>query len=257
MLNRSSPVWLAILAAVLFAISTPAAKLLVGAVDPPLLAGLLYLGSGIGLTVYSLAFAGHRETHREASLTTVDLPWLLGAIIFGGVIAPLLLINGLSTTSASTTSLLLNFEGLFTALLAWFAFHENFDRRVALGMLAITAGGVVLSAVPAAQSVSQGLLLIILACLCWSIDNNLTRKISGSDPTQIAAIKGLAAGCVNCSIALSSGAQLPSIPLLLSAITIGFLGYGLSLSMYVRALRELGAARTGAYFSTAPFAGAA
>lgn len=242
----------ALAAAALFGASTPFAKLLVGNVPPLLLAGLLYLGSGFGLGLY-LLLRGHRG---EARLQRRELPWLAGAVLFGGALGPALLMLGLRTTPASTAALLLNLEGVFTALLAWFAFHENFDRRIALGMLLIVAGGAVLSWQPGTLALPPGALAVAGACLCWGIDNNLTQKVSGSDPLQVAAIKGAAAGGVNTAIALALGAALPGAPTTAGAMVVGLLGYGVSLALFVLALRHIGTARTGAYFSLAPFVGA-
>ncbi len=241
-------------AALLFGASTPLAKVALDAASPLLVAGLLYLGSGLGLALYRIVGRPRSET----PLTRSDLPWLAGAIAAGGIAAPALLLLGLSTTVASTASLLLNLEAVATAAIAWIVFRENVDRRIGLGFALILAGGILLS-LPQAGSVaiSPGALLVAGACLCWGIDNNLTCRISGSDPAQIAMWKGLSAGAVNTTFALTTGAQLPPTgPLLLTAL-VGFAGYGVSLVLFVRALRDLGTARTGAYFSTAPFAGAA
>lgn len=248
----------ALLASILFGASTPAAKLLIGQISPQLLAGLLYLGSGLGLTLLSfLTRAFQTSSSQERTLSGRDLPWLGGAVVFGGILGPLLLTTGLNTTSAGTASLLLNLEAVFTALLAWFAFKENFDRRIFAGMVAIIVGSVILAWQPgAAIAVSLGALFISGACFCWAVDNNLTRNISNADPVQISAIKGLVAGAANTSIALAAGHTLPPVQFLLAAGFVGFLGYGISLVLFIHALRQLGTARTGAYFSTAPFAGA-
>jgi drug/metabolite transporter (DMT)-like permease len=246
----------ALLAAALFGVSTPFAKLLVRHTQPQLLAGLLYLGSGLGLLVVALE-RRRKDRRTEAPLTTSDLPWLAGAIAAGGVTGPLLLVTGLLRTPASAASLLLNLEGVFTALIAWTVFPEHFDRRIALGMLVIVAGGVVLSwEGRLAWGGALGPLLVAGACLSWAIDNNLTQKVSGGDPVQIAMLKGLVAGAVNTGIALALGARLPATPRLAGALVLGFLSYGVSLVLFVLALRQLGTARTGAYFSTAPFVGA-
>lgn len=243
-------------AAVLFGAGTPLAKLLLAGINPWLLAGLLYLGSGIGLTLYRRLSRAPR-----VRLAPGEARWLAGAIASGGVVGPVLLMLGLSAMPASGASLLLNAEGVFTALLAWFAFKENFDRRIALGMLAIVAGALVLSWPGQAEFSSLWPALAVLgACLAWGIDNNLTRKVSLSDATWIASVKGLAAGSVNLVLALAlgtkAGATLPSWPNAAGAMMVGFLAYGVSLALFVVGLRHLGTARTGAYFSVAPFIGA-
>ena len=246
----------ALLAALLFGLSTPLAKLLLTGVPPVLLAGLLYLGSGIGLT--ALRSTRRRRGDQGPPLAAADIPWLAGAVLLGGVAGPVLLMTGLRTTPASTTALLLNLEGVFTALLAWFVFRENFDRRVALGMGLIVAGGAVLSwqgsegvALPA------GALAVAAACLCWAIDNNLTQKVSSADPMLVASVKGLVAGLANTTLGLLLRPELPSGGAVALAMLVGLIGYGLSLALFVVALRHLGTARTGAYFSLAPFMGAA
>jgi drug/metabolite transporter (DMT)-like permease len=251
--------WPALGAAVLFGASTPFAKQLVGngsdSASPFLLAGLLYLGSGLGLTFTRLI---RDRGWRAVDVPANEWPWLIGAIAFGGVLGPLLLMVGLSQTTAATASLFLNLEAVLTAVLAWMVFKESTDRRMVLGMALIVAGGAVL-AWPAGDASGLGLgpIALAAACLAWAIDNNLTRKVSASDALFVAGIKGLVAGCVNTALAFTLGAAWPALTLLSNAMVIGFLGYGLSLVLFVLALRGLGTARTGAYFSTAPFVGAA
>ena len=249
----------ALMAAMLFGLSTPLAKLASPRVEPVLLAGLLYLGSGVGLGIYAaLHRVGSRGKPREAALKRADAPWLAGAILTGGMIGPLLLMWGLAQTPASSASLLLNLEGVCTALLAWFVFKENFDARIAWGMALITLGGVCLSWMGSpAGGVAWGALAIVGACLAWAVDNNLTRKVSAADPVQITMLKGLVAGGMNTALGLSLGAKIPSSSVLMAVALIGFFGYGLSLVLFVLALRHIGTARTGAYFSIAPFVGAA
>lgn len=250
----------ALLAAVSFGASAPFAKTLLGHVEPVMLAALLYLGSGLGLLSWYLVrmVSGKGAKAQGDRLTVPDLPWLLGATAFGGIFGPVLLMVGLGATPASTASLLLNTEGVLTAALAWFVFKENFDRRIFAGMLLIVAGTVLLSwqGGPVTE-IPWSSLAIIGACLCWAIDNNLTRKISASDAVQIASIKGLVAGSINLSLAFAVGQSLPSLTAAVSAGVLGFFSYGLSLVLFVLALRHLGTARTGAYFSIAPFIGAA
>lgn len=254
--GASPGVWAALGAAALFGAGTPLAKLLLGEVDPWLMAGLLYLGAGAGLTLTRLVLRS-APGHPARS----DWPWLAAAILCGGVAGPVLLMYGLSAMTASAASLLLNAEGVLTALLAWFVFRENFDRRIAFGMLAIVAGALLLSwpadAPPGAQLGALWPSLAVLgACLAWALDNNFTRKVSLGDATWIAACKGWVAGIVNIAIAGTMAVAWPSWWSALSAGAIGWLAYGVSLALFVVGLRHLGTARTAAYFSVAPFAGA-
>lgn len=248
--------WSALAAAALFGASTPLVKLLVGEVSPLLLAGLLYLGSGLGLAAIRLL---RDRAWRPSGLAPCEWRWLAGAIVFGGMLGPALLMFGLTRVDAGPASLLLNLEAVFTAALAWVVFRENADRRIVFGMLFIVAGGVALAwpTEGGAASDGIGMLAIAAACLCWAIDNNLTRRVSGSDALFIAGAKGLTAGAVNTGLGLLAGASLPALTTSAAAMLIGLVGYGLSLLLFVLALRGLGAARTGAYFSTAPFIGAA
>lgn len=249
---RNLGVQAAIAAAVLFGTGTPLAKLLLDSVSPWLLAGLLYTGSGLGLGLVRLV---RRAT--RVRLARRELLPLVGAIFFGGVLGPVLLMLGLSNLPASGASLLLNAEGVFTALLAWFVFRENFDRRIALGMLAIVAGAVVLSIPTGADFGAVWPSLAVLgACLSWGVDNNLTRKVALNDATWLAAVKGGVAGPANLVIAFLLGAQLPAPANVALAMLVGFFAYGVSLVLFIVAMRHLGTARAGAYFSVAPFFGA-
>jgi drug/metabolite transporter (DMT)-like permease len=245
-------------AAVLFGLSTPLAKSLVGSIPPLVLAGLLYVGSGTGLAALLIlrTATGGRESITWPRGT--DVGWLLGAVASGGAVGPYLLMYGLQATDAASASLILNLESVFTALLAWFVFKENFDRRIAVGMAFIVAGGAVLSAAPAFLAQGWvGPLAIAGACLAWAIDNNMTRRVSVHDAMLIACVKGLVAGTSSVALAVAYGAELPPASVALQAGVLGFVGYGLSLTLFVVALRGLGTARTGAYFSLAPFIGAA
>ncbi len=252
----STGVWLALAAAILFGTSTPLAKGLLLNASPQLVAGLLYAGSGVGLAIVSVIMAV-RSNASTAALTRCDWPWLGGAILFGGVIAPVLLMIGLTRTPASAASLLLNLEGVLTALIAWTVFHENVDRRIAIGMALIVIGGIVLSwEGRLAWGGMAGPLAVVAACACWAIDNNFTQKVSASDPVRIAMLKGLIAGAINVVLATALGARFPGAGQVTAALVLGFFGYGLSLVLFVVALRQLGTARTSAYFSVAPFIGA-
>jgi drug/metabolite transporter (DMT)-like permease len=247
---------LALGSAVLFGASAPLSKWLLGSVDPWLLAGILYLGAGIGLALVHWGRPLIGLERVETPLSRSELPWLAAVVAFGGVMAPLFLMLGLSLTTASSASLLLNLEGLATMLIAWLVFRENVDRRLLIGALAILVGAVVLSFDGGGFEFDPGGLWIAAACLCWGIDNNLTRKLSSADPVQIAMIKGLAAGGTNVVLALFLGASLPPIFVVGIGAIVGFLGIGVSLVMFMLGLRHLGTARTGAYFSLAPFIGA-
>jgi drug/metabolite transporter (DMT)-like permease len=255
---RQNAPFTALLAAALFGATTPLAKALLGTLSPFMVAGLFYLGSGVGLAI-TIAFRHAKQTTseraNEGKLHLRELPWLIGAIVMGGVAGPALLMLGLNATPAATSSLLLNLEGVFTALIAWLVFRENVDRYVFLGMLAIVAGGVALSWQPDAARLPLGALLIAGACASWAVDNNLTRKVSTNDAMVIACLKGLVAGSANFIIALLLGAKVPHVTTMLAAMLTGFAGYGISLVLFVLALRNLGSARTGAYFSVAPLFG--
>ena len=247
---------LALASAVLFGASAPFAKLLLGEVSPQLLAGLLYLGAGIGLAMVHGGRAILGIPAPEAPLRRHDLPWLVAVVLFGGLAGPLLLMLGLSHTSAASGSLLLNLEGLATMLIAWVVSRENVDRRLLLGAFAILAGAAALSWNGGGVRLDVGAAFIAAACLAWGIDNNLTRKLSSADPVVTATIKGLVAGSVNVALALWLGARIPPMATVGASAVVGFLGVGVSLVLFMLALRHLGAARTGAYFSLAPFIGA-
>lgn len=250
-----------LLAAALFGASTPFAKILTDQTSPAMLAGLLYFSSGVALLAWFAlrrTVAKTKITQSPALLARRDLPWFAGAILTGGVLAPLLLFTGLAATPASTASLLLNMEAVLTAALAWLVFRENFDRRILLGMTLIVLACVLLSVDPSSTlGASWGAVAIVGACLAWAIDNNLTRKISANDATLVAGLKGFVAGTINLGVAMLLGAAWPRADGILLAALIGVVGYGVSLVLFVLALRHLGAARTGAYFSIAPFVGAA
>jgi drug/metabolite transporter (DMT)-like permease len=248
---------LALLSAALFGASTPLAKSLLGDVSPWMLAGLLYLGAGLGLAAIHFARRVLGIDPTEAPLRRADMPGLAAVVLSGGILGPLLLMLGLSTTLASSASLLLNLEGLFTLGIAWLVFRENVDVRVGLGAAAILLGALTLSWQGGLGGLGSGSLAIVGACLCWGVDNNLTRKLSSADPLQIAMVKGLVAGTVNVVLASLQGASWPLTGVVLAAAAIGLFGYGISVVCFVLALRYLGSARTGAYFSVAPFIGAA
>jgi drug/metabolite transporter (DMT)-like permease len=246
----------ALASALLFGITTPIAKQLLVGTQPLLIAGLLYLGSGVGVSLLRLV---QDRGWSSTGLAPRDWPWLALTTLVGGIIAPALLMLGLARADAASASLLLNLEVVFTAALAWLVFREPANSRVVWGLAAIFTGGLIL-VWPAGFSASHdwsALALIVAACLCWALDNNLTRKVSAADARVLAAIKGLVAGVTNVALAFAMGAVLPAVAHVLTTLALGFLGYGLSLVLFIVALRHLGSARTGAYFATAPFIGAA
>src|SRR5215472_1481529 len=233
---KTRPVLYALLSALLFGVSTPAAKALLGSAEPAMLAGLLYCGAGVGAAVFrrllrAMPAAGAVQ---QAAVARRDMPWLAGAIVAGGIVGPLLLMLGLSRTEASAASLMLTLEGVATALMAWFVFHENFDRRIALGMACLVLGALVLSwsGTPTLSGL-LGPLAIVGACIAWGLDNNLTRKVSLADPLQIVELKGLIAGPCNVALGLGAGAALPDLSGILLTGIVGFLGYGVSLALFV------------------------
>jgi drug/metabolite transporter (DMT)-like permease len=253
-MNRAA-IGMALGSAALFGASTPLAKLLLGTLGPWTLAGLLYLGAGVGLGLMRLGGRLRGRVAGEAALGRADLGRLGLVILAGGVAGPGLLMAGLARTDAGSASLLLNLEAVATLAIAWLVYRENVDGRLMLGAGAILAGAAVLSWQGGA-GLDAGALLVALACVAWGIDNNLTRGLSAADPVTIAAAKGLGAGTVNLGLASLAGEAVPALPAAAGAAALGLVGYGASLVLFVRALRDLGTARTGAYFALAPFVGA-
>jgi drug/metabolite transporter (DMT)-like permease len=244
---------LALASAALFGAATPAVKPLAVSLHPVLLAGLLYLGSFLGL---ALARSARRGDRGERSLGRQDLVPLGGAILAGGIAAPVLLVWGLSGLAASATSLLLAAESVLTVLLAAALFREAVAGRIWIAAALVLGAGALLAWTPGTEiPVSLPALAVLAACLLWGLDNNLTRKVASADPYAIAMWKGMVAGAVNTAIGLYLAPAVPDAAWL-GALGIGALGYGLSLVLYVFALRHLGAARTAAHFGTAPFFGA-
>lgn len=256
--DRRCAAWMpALAAAVLFGAAAPASKVLLGDCDPQSMASLLYLGSGLGLSGWFLAKrALAAPARRAAALHGRDWLVMCGAVLSGGVAAPFLFMVALSRSPASTVSLLLNLEMVFTAALAWLFFREGFEGRVALGLAAVATGCLVLSW-PGSGVVGWGFgaPAAVAACLCWGVDNNLTQRLAGRDPLQIAALKGLVGGLVNGGFALGLGKTFPSLVPLSAALGVGLLGYGLSLVLFIVSLGRVGTARTMGVFSAAPFVG--
>ncbi|RPJ24305.1 MAG: DMT family transporter [Chloroflexi bacterium] len=245
----------ALLAALFFGASAPISKLLLGDVPPILMAAFLYLGSGTGIALvkFSQKLA---STQKEAGIKAPDVKWLAGAIISGGILAPIILMLSLKNTPASTASLLLNFEGVGTTLIALFFFRESISRRALSAIFAITLASIFLStSFTGGFAFSFGALGVILACVLWGVDNNFTRNISAKDPLIIVAWKGLVAGTFSLLLGFSLGQQLPTLTSILSILLLGFISYGLSTMLFIYSMRGLGAARTSALYGTAPLAG--
>lgn len=253
--GRARPFVYIVLSAALFGISAPASKLLVSDIAPVALAGLLYLGAFLGLALLRLSpLGGNGE---EDALKRSDLPYLAGAIVSGGVIAPILLMTGIATVTGIASSLLLNLEGVATALIAWLAFREAVGRRTWAALALMTVAGVLLALETGGGSSSGlGAALIVLAMLFWGLDNNLTSKIAGTGPRRIAMLKGLVAGTSSLALAFLLGQAPPLGPEMLAALVLGSLSYGASLVLFILALDSLGPARTGAFFALGPFIGA-
>ena len=251
------PMFQAILAAVLFGASAPISKLLLGKTDPIPIAAFLYLGSGIGLLLYRcFQRMGNNSVTLEAGIGKNDIKWLIGAVFAGGVLAPIILMFSLRNTPASTASLLLNFEGVATTLIAVLAFKESIGNRIWVAILSITTASILLSwNSNGGWGISISALGVLAACFLWGIDNNFTRNISAKDPLIIVTAKGICAGTFSLLLALSLRNTLPDIRIVLGAMGVGFFSYGLSIVLFILAMRSLGASRTSAFFGTAPFVG--
>lgn len=251
------PIFQAVFAAILFGASAPLAKLFLGDINPITLAGLLYLGCGFGLLIIKIIQKiTNSKTKTEAKIKKEDISWLLGAIIAGGVAAPIVLLFGLRDTPGSTASLLLNFEGVATTIIAALAFHEQVSKRTWLSILLITSASILLTMnITGNWGISFGALGIIFACVLWGIDNNFTRNISSKNPTTIVMIKGLIAGSFSSILAIILGNKLPQIGVIILALLLGCFSYGVSITFFIRAMRGLGAARASTLFGTSPLAG--
>lgn len=242
----------ALLAALFFGASAPVSKFLLGDISPVFLASFLYLGSGTGIALTKLT----QRKGTEAGIQRADVKWLAGAIISGGILAPIVLMVSLQNTPASTASLLLNFEGVGTTLIALLFFKESISRRAWAAILVITLASIFLSTdLSSGFGLSLGALGVILACVLWGLDNNLTRNISGKDPLVIVASKGLVAGTFSFLLAWALGNPFPTAATILGTLVMGFVCYGLSTLLFIRSMRGLGAARTSALYGTAPLAG--
>ena len=247
----------AIAAAALYANSSPLSKLLLQSVPPTMMAALLYLGAGIGLAAVGGLQRRTGAQKRELPLAKRDMPFVVGMVLLD-IAAPILLMIGLTMTSPANVSLLNNFEIVATSVIALCVFQEAISKRLWLAIGLVTLASLLLCVQDLRSfSLSLGSVFVLLASVCWGFENNCTRKISGKNPQQIVVIKGIGSGLGSLAIALSIGERLPAIAALLCALALGFVAYGLSILLYIYAQRELGAAKTSAYYAVSPFIGAA
>ena len=248
---------LATLAAALYALNAPFSKILLDFMPSTLMAGFLYIGAGIGMgIIYAIRKAGHIQTS-ETKITKADLPYTLAMIVLD-IAAPIFLLLGLSYTTAANASLLNNFEIVATSLIALCVFREKISPRLWIGILFVTVSCALLSLEDITSlQFSYGSLFVLLACVCWGIENNCTRKLSDKDPLQIVVLKGIFSGLGSVGIGLCIGERVTHLWSVLAVLAVGFVAYGLSIFFYVYAQRILGAARTSAYYAVAPFIGTA
>lgn len=255
MKNTSKGIFLAILAAALYALNSPFSKLLLDYLPPTLMAGFLYLGAGLGMGVIAIIRKSSKEKQSENGLEKAELPFVIAMIILD-ICAPICLLIGLNTTTAANASLLNNFEIVATAIIALMIFKEKISPRLWGGILFVTLSCAVLSFEDLSSlKFSFGSLFILLACVCWGFENNCTRKISSKDPMQIVLLKGVFSGLGSVIIGFSIGERVTEIWSVFAVLLVGFVAYGLSIFFYVYAQRMLGAARTSAYYAVAPFIG--
>lgn len=253
--ERNSSVLWAILAALLYAINAPVSKLLLQDVSPTMMAAMLYLGAGVGMFLLGMIRQRLGMGKAEQKLTRKELPFVVGMIVLD-IAAPICLMVGLTSTTSANASLLNNFEIVATSLIALLIFKEVISKRLWLAIGLITLSSVILSLEDASSlNFSIGSLFVLLACICWGFENNCTRMMSQSDPLEIVVLKGFGSGLGSLVIALVIGEQFPEIRIILMALLLGFVAYGLSIFFYVYAQRKLGAAKTSAYYAIAPFIG--
>ncbi len=248
-------IFFAVLAAALYALNSPFSKLLLDFVPEALMAGLLYIGAGLGMGVVYLVRRLRHESGAQLSLTRAELPYTLAMILLD-IAAPIFLLLGLSHTTAANASLLNNFEIVATALIALAVFREKISPRLWAGIAFVTLSCAILSFEDLSSlSFSYGSLFILLACICWGFENNCTRKLSSKDPLQIVLLKGIFSGLGSLIIGLCLGQRVSDIRAIFAVLAVGCVAYGLSIFFYVHAQRLLGAARTSAYYAIAPFIG--
>lgn len=253
--KNKTGILLAILAAALYSISTPISKLLLESMPSTILAGLLYLGAGAGMAIFGLVSKSIGKSNNEEKLTKDDMPYVVAMVVLD-IAAPILLLLGLSYATAENVSLLNNFEIVATAVIAFIFFGEKISKKLGIAIGLITLSSIILSFENlAAFEFSVGSILVLLAAVCWGLENNCTRKLSSKDPLEIVVVKGLCSGAGSLIIGLAIGERTESIDFILAALALGFVAYGLSIFVYVYAQRSIGAAKTSAYYAVAPFIG--
>mgnify|MGYP000956891384 CR=1 FL=1 len=253
--KQFKPIFFAILAAALYAISSPVSKLLLREVPPTLMASFLYLGAGLGMSIIDLIRYKKHKGKTEAKLTKQELPYTIGMVALD-VAAPIFLMIGLTMASAANVSLLNNFEIVATSLIALIIFKEPIGKRLWGAILLITISSIILSIEDVSSfSFSFGSVFVLLASICWGLENNCTRKLSVKDPLQVVIIKGFGSGIGSLIIALILGEKANNISFIIAALILGFFSYGLSIFFYIYAQRDLGAAKTSAYYAVSPFIG--
>lgn len=253
--QNTAVIW-AILAAVLYAISSPVSKILLDEVPPTMMASLLYLGAGLGMSIIWLYRYKQGNLKDEMKLTKKEMPFTIGMIVLD-IMAPILLMVGLTKTTPATVALLNNFEIVATSLIALFIFREIVSKRLWTAIILITISSILLSVEDfESLSFSLGSVLVLLASICWGLENNITRMLSVKDPLQVVIIKGFGSGLGSFIISLFIGETTSNIGYILATLFLGFVSYGLSIYLYVYAQRYLGAAKTSAYYAIAPFIGA-
>ena len=257
MSRRTTATAFAILAAALYAVNVPLSKLLLEHVAPTMMAALLYLGAGLGLGLYQCVWGAMGKKAVQAPLTRKELPYTVGMVVLD-IAAPILLMLGIERTTSATVSLLNNFEIVATSLIALVIFKEVLSRRLWAAIFLVTAASVILGYEGGSRFVfNTGSLLVLGACVCWGFENNCTKMLSGKSSVEIVTIKGCFSGAGSLAIALLSGERLPSPDFALAVLALGFVSYGLSINFYILAQKDLGAAKTSAYYSIAPFLGVA
>ena len=254
--KQKKAIFFALLAAVLYAINSPFSKLLLDKIPAKMMAAFLYLGAGIGLFIFGMIQRATGRREKELPLTKKELPYTVGMVVLD-IAAPIFLMIGLTMTTAANASLLNNFEIVATSIIALMIFKETISKRLWLAIVLVTVSSIILSFEDMSSlSFSLGSIFVLLACVCWGFENNCTRMLSSKNPLEIVVIKGFGSGLGSLVIAFVTGESLPSLIFIFCALLLGFVAYGLSIYFYIYAQRDLGAAKTSAYYAAAPFVGA-